>query len=114
MGRVLCAFSKLTTKCRRRVCAPSNCPSRRRRASFCAPRPGVAVAGSRVMRLAHFGAAIGRQIRRAGRSAGCSGGQPDGTIPTARAEQAVRSVAGPKGTCNRPLGKVGPIVGGRP
>jgi hypothetical protein len=41
------------------------------------------------MSLAQYGALTGPQIRRAGASAACSGGQSDGTIPTASAEQAV-------------------------
>src|SRR5664280_1164375 len=40
-----------------------------------------------MMSLARYGAPFGGLIRRAGPSAGCSGGRTDGTISTARGEQ---------------------------
>jgi hypothetical protein len=53
------------------------------------PPTRSSVAGLGVMSLTHYGAPIGRWIRRAVASAGCSDGQSDGTIPTSRAEQGV-------------------------
>jgi hypothetical protein len=53
------------------------------------PRAGVRWQGQGSCRSRIMGHPIGRRIRRTGASAGCSGGQSDGTTPTVRAEQAV-------------------------